>query len=80
MVNFEEIKNLETIYLYAGDLSDALTEQGHNKFTGLSLTQNDDSHIQFDIRNQFPFQENSVDIFCAEDVMEHIDYELQINI
>ena len=80
MVSFESVANLKKIYLYAGDLSNALLEQSDNKFTGLSLTQNDDNHIQFDIRNQFPLQENSVDIFCTEDVMEHIDYELQINI
>jgi SAM-dependent methyltransferase len=80
MVSFESLANLKKIYLYAGDLSDALVKQSDNKFTGLSLTQNDNNHIQFDIRNQLPLQENSVDIFCAEDVMEHIDYKLQINI
>lgn len=81
MVNFESINNMENIYLYAGDLSENLIEQGHdNKFIGLSLTQNNEDHILFDITKKFPIQENTIDIFCAEDVMEHIDYELQINI
>lgn len=81
MVNFESINNKENIYLYAGDLSEQLIEQGQdNKFIGLSLSQNNENHILFDITKKFPLQENTVDIFCSEDVMEHIDYELQINI
>ena len=38
MVNFESINNKEKIYLYAGDLSEKLIEQGQdNKFIGLSI-------------------------------------------
>ena len=81
MVNFASIENNENVYLYAGDLSEKLIEQGkNNKFIGLSLSQNDNNHIPFDITKKFPLQENTVDIFCSEDVMEHIDYELQIDI
>ena len=81
MVNFESLNNKENVYLYAGDLSEKLIEQGQdNKFIGLSLSQNNENHILFDITKKFPLQENTVDIFCSEDVMEHIDYELQINI
>ena len=77
MVNFESINNMENIYLYAGDLSENLIEQGHdNKFIGLSLTQNNEDHILFDITKKFPIQENTIDIFCAEDVMEHIEYTI----
>ncbi len=81
MLNFTSIHNRNEIYLYAGDLSDELLMQGkQNKFVGLSIEKEDDHHISFDITNKFPLNENSVDVFCAEDVMEHIEYEKQIDI
>ena len=70
----------ENIYLYAGDLSQTLINDIDNKFIGLSLSQSNNNHIQFDITDPIPLQNNTVDIFCAEDVMEHIEYKFQTNI
>lgn len=77
MATFESIKYNDHIYLYAGDLSGKLLEDKDNRFIGLSLKYDDENHIQFDITNKFPLRDSSVDIFCAEDVMEHIEYSLQ---
>ena len=81
MLSFNSIHNRNEIYLYAGDLSDELLMQGkQNKFVGLSIEKEDNHHISFDITSKFPLNDNSVDVFCAEDVMEHIEYEKQIDI
>ena len=75
MPSFESIRNNKNIYLYAGDLSETLLENEDNKFVGLSIQKTDSNHISFDITNKFPLKDNSVDVFCAEDVMEHIEYK-----
>lgn len=80
MVNFESLNNSENIFLYAGDLSVDLLEKKDNSFVGLSLTESNENHILFDITNKFPLDDNTVDIFCAEDVMEHIEYRHQLKI
>lgn len=80
MATFKSIQNNKNIYLYAGDLSDVLLKNKENKFVGLSIEKSDINHILFDITNKFPLEDNSVDVFCAEDVMEHIEYKSQINI
>lgn len=80
MPSFESIQKNKNIYLYAGDLSETLLENEDNKFVGLSIQKTDSNHISFDITNKFPLKDNSVDVFCAEDVMEHIEYKKQINI
>ena len=80
MVEFKSLEKKENIYLYAGDLSQTLINDIDNKFIGLSLSQSNSNHIQFDITDPIPLQNNTVDIFCAEDVMEHIEYKFQTNI
>ena len=80
MVEFKSLEKKENIYLYAGDLSQTLINDINNKFIGLSLSQSNGNHIQFDITDTIPLQNNTVDIFCAEDVMEHIEYKFQTNI
>ena len=42
---------------------------------GLSLTRHDKKHIKHDITNKFPIEDGIVDVFQAEDVFEHIEYE-----
>tara|TARA_A100001035_G_scaffold52023_1_gene37923 strand:+ start:825 stop:1547 length:723 start_codon:yes stop_codon:yes gene_type:complete len=79
-VTFESIQNNENIYLYAGDLTVAQREYDERNWYGLSIIKSDKNHIYFDITNKFPLKDNSVDVFCAEDVMEHIEYEKQLDI
>lgn len=80
-MEFNHLKKKKEIHLYAGDLSDHLLKNAGNKdFIGLSLNQDDKNHIKFDITKKFPIENNTVDTFCAEDVMEHIYYENQVGI
>ncbi len=72
-MNFRDLSKFKTKKLYAGDI----VHRGNKYagFIGLSLTQDNDNHIKFDITQDFPLPENSIDIFQAEDVFEHIPYK-----
>ncbi|MFZ3403608.1 methyltransferase domain-containing protein [Aeromonas salmonicida] len=60
------------IRLYAGDIP------GNGRYTGLiglSLNQENDTHIPCDLTTPpYPFDDNTVDFFQSEDVFEHIPY------
>ena len=70
--SFDAIKNNEHIFLYAGDVP---YMPQYKKYIGLSLLQNNYNHIKHDIINRHELLENSVDIYQAEDVFEHVAYE-----
>jgi len=71
-ITWEQIKQMPLIKLYAGDLP---LREGYDGLIGLSPTKNDQNHLQHDITQLFPLENNSVDSFQAEDVFEHIPYE-----
>lgn len=71
--SFALIKNNSRILLYAGDVPEM---PQYKKFIGLSLTKNDCNHIKHDIIKKHDLNDNSVDIYQAEDVMEHIPYSM----
>lgn len=60
------------VCLYAGDLPD--DRRAVLPFIGLSLHRHDLTHIRHDITRPMPLPDNCVDIYQAEDVMEHIEY------
>ena len=61
----------ERIFLYAGNVPDS----GHyDRFTGLSLWKSDSRHIRHDIRRRHLLPDDSVDVYQAEDVLEHIAF------
>lgn len=60
------------IYLYAGDVP---KQAEYDKFIGLSISQNDSKHIKHDITKKHELPDNSVDIYQAEDVFEHIEFK-----
>ena len=70
-LSLKSIMSLSRIKLYAGDVPAQPVYAG---WIGLSLTQHDDRHIIHDITNPLPFQNDSIDAFQAEDVLEHIPY------
>jgi len=76
-MEWQDILNLRSIRLYAGDIPDMKEYDG---LIGLSLTQNNTKHILHDITNPFPLSDNSVDSFQAEDVLEHISYEKLVSV
>lgn len=62
------------IRLYAGDIP---ANGRYSGLIGLSLYQENDSHIRWDLtRTPYPFDDNSVDFFQSEDVFEHIPYAM----
>ena len=65
MVRFIDIKYLENIYLYCGDLPLQRREYTGKNFIGLSLTSNNKYHILHDIRKPFDLLDSSVDIITG---------------
>ncbi len=62
------------IYLYAGDIPQKRNKVDE-RYIGLSLARNDERHICHDITFPMPLPDNCVDVYQAEDVFEHIEYE-----
>lgn len=73
-MKFEDIKKLDNIYLYFGDMSPQRRIYTNKNFIGLSLYQDNLYHIKHDINKIIPLKENSVDIVQSEDVTEHVEY------
>jgi len=70
-LDFSSLTALNYLYLYAGDIPRNLNYQK----IGLSISKTNDNHIQHDITNAHNIKDNSVDIYQAEDVFEHIEYD-----
>jgi SAM-dependent methyltransferase len=60
------------VCLYAGNVPDA---DHYKHFIGLSLWKSDSRHIRHDIRRRHALVAGSVDVYQAEDVLEHIAYD-----
>jgi len=73
-MKFEDIINDKKIYLYCGDMDAKRIHYTKKNFIGLSLTQDNNNHINFDVTNKYPLKNDCVDIIQSEDVMEHIEY------
>jgi len=70
-ISFSDVKGLGMVSLYAGNIPYNL----NYRKIGLSITKNDKNHIRHDITNAHDVADNSVDIYQAEDVFEHIEYD-----
>ena len=77
-MKFEDIASKEKIYLYAGDMDQS--RRKIHPFIGLSLSRCDKYHITHDITNSIQLPSGCVDIFQAEDVIEHIEYKKLTNV
>ena len=71
-ISFKSLKKKKAIYLYAGDVPQIGL---YNKFVGLSLSQANSQHIKHDVTKKLPLKNCCVDIYQAEDVLEHIEQE-----
>ncbi len=78
-MEFLEIKNLDYIFLYAGDILD-IEEYNIKGLFGLSINRSDKRHIKHDITVAYPLMDNCVDCYQAEDVFEHIEYDKLIGV
>ena len=72
-VSWNELIHKDAIYLYAGSIR-TKPVLADKKFIGVSPSKNDAKHIRHDITKPFLLYDNSIDIFQAEDVFEHISY------
>lgn len=71
VINFSTVNGLKFIHFYAGNIP----QNFNYRKIGLSLTHNDENHIKHNITNAHDVNDNSVDIYQAEDVFEHIKYD-----
>ena len=73
-LTFEDLKDWDRIFLYAGDILHK-KEYDIEGIAGLSIRRADYRTIRHDICRKYPLPDNSVDAYQAEDVFEHIDYD-----
>lgn len=71
---FERLDLSKKIVLYAGDIADDVHMSEPNLY-GLSINKADSKHILHDITNRYPLPDNSIYLYQAEDVLEHIAFE-----
>jgi len=71
---FSRIFDKKFVFLYAGDIPKT-TEYSHFDMLGLSLNRSDKRHICHNITHRHDLEDGSVDIYQAEDVFEHINYD-----
>jgi len=79
-LSWRDITKNKFIYLYAGNIPTDSSSQFYKKAIGLSLTQNNSSHIKHNVLHPIPLPNNCVDIYQSEDVFEHIEYNQLTNV
>jgi hypothetical protein len=72
-MKFEDIKQRNEIFLYAGDLPQNRIKKTNKNWIGLSLFNCDNFHIKHDVTRELLLSDCSVDIYQSEDVFEHIE-------
>jgi SAM-dependent methyltransferase len=73
-MKFYNINKDKPVYLYLGDLPNQRVISTGKNFIGVSLSQDNNTHIRHDVTNPFDLDDDMVDIVQSEDVMEHIEY------
>lgn len=69
-LTFKGLSKREKLYLYAGDVPQ---NDLYNRYVGLSLSQSNQQHLKHDLTQEYPLENNCVDIYQSEDVFEHIE-------
>jgi predicted SAM-dependent methyltransferase len=72
-ITWDMLRQRRTIRLYAGDI---FNPELYGDAVGLSINQMDERHLFHDITEPIPLADESVDSFQAEDVFEHIPFEM----
>lgn len=73
-MNWNEIEEKDNLKLYIGDIPKERPQ--HKTHIGLSINYNDEKHIPHNILNPIPLKDGSVELIQAEDVFEHIEYDI----
>lgn len=74
-MKFGDVRENPHIYLYCGNMNPNRRTFTGIPFVGLSLWQEDNLHIKFDITHRFDLHDDSVDVVQSEDVFEHIEID-----
>ena len=74
-LTFEKIKQRDFIFLYAGDIP-FRKEYRIKGLVGLSIKRANYQTILHDVNKAYPLPDNSIDAYQAEDVFEHIEYDM----
>ncbi len=77
-ISWEEIKQQAEIHLYAGDIYDDF-DKYPDRVICLSLTNSNYRCIQHDITLPYPLEDNCIDSYQIEDVLEHIEKEKAVS-
>lgn len=78
-LTFEDIKDRDSIFLYAGDIPKK-REYDIADIVGLSLNRSDYRTIMHNICDKYPLPDDSVNAYQAEDVFEHIEYDKLVDV
>lgn len=78
-LTFDDIKNRDYIFLYAGDVP-RRKEYDIEGIVGLAIRRATYRTILHDICQKYPLKDNSVDAYQAEDVFEHIEYDKLVDV
>lgn len=73
-MNFAKLDFKKSVHFYAGNICDEVHLKQNNLY-GLSINQADDRHIFHDITQKYPLNDNCIDSYQAEDVLEHIELD-----
>ena len=74
-LTFDDIMDWDRIFLYAGDIPEQ-KEYDIDGIVGLSIKAANKRTIRHNICMPYPLPDNSVDAYQAEDVLEHIEYDI----
>ena len=77
--HFEDIDYDNPVVFYAGEIVDD-DNLKDPKMIGVCINKGDDKHILHDITNPFPVENESIDGFIAEHVLEHIEYSKLVDV
>ncbi len=78
-LSFTGVADRDFLFLYAGDIP-GTDEYADDRIVGLSLSRRDGRHIKHDITKPYPLSDESVDVYQAEDVFEHIEFSCLVKV
>lgn len=79
-IGWEDLKRMKKVQLYAGDIYENFDKYSDDYVICLSLTNKNYRCIQHNIEFPYPLEDNSVDSYQIEDVIEHIEKEKVVRI
>lgn len=79
-INWKDIKQKNKIHLYAGDIYEDFDHYPDDYVICLSLEKSNYRTIHHDITIPYPIEDNTIDCYQMEDVLEHIEKSKAIGI